>query len=156
MNEGQYRNIQNFLWTFQWLLLMCIQRVLTGFRHYMNNSVTRMGYVFSEVQCRRMNTGVLSKLLRMSKWQLGEHETKCEILFEWEDLGDCLGLYPWCRSFYNILVRNIFLFIFYIWIRKQIKSSESIISLPRMLQDVNCESSVWKLWSPNKDLHFNH
>lgn len=148
MNKGQYRNIPEFSLNFS----VVITNVYPESTYWVQTLhswilVTRMGYVFGEVQCRMNIQGFFPKIVKNVKRVTAEHETKCEILLSERTWVTAWVVHPWCRSCLQYSCEKYIPIHILHMNKKTNQSSESIISLPRMLQDVNCESGVWKLWS---------
>ena len=97
--KGQYRKIPEFSLKF----LVVISNVYPESTYWVQTLhgwilVTRMGYVFEEVQCRMNIQGFFPKIVKNFKRMTAEHETKHEILLSEGTWVSTWVVHPWCRS----------------------------------------------------------
>ena len=145
--KGQYRKIPEFSLKF----LVVITNVYPESTYWVQTLhgwilVTRMGYVFEEVQCRMNIQGSFQKLLRISRgWR---QSMKPSMKSFWvRGPGDYMSCTPMMQVLFAIPLWEIYSYLYFTYEEEKNQNSESITSLPQMLQIVNCESGGWKLWS---------
>lgn len=148
--KGQYRKIPEFSLKF----LVVITNVYPESTYWVQTLhgwilVTRMGYVFEEVQCRMNIQGFFPKIVKNFKRMTAEHEAKHEILLS-EGTWWLHELYTHDAGLVcNTLVRNIFVFIFYIWRRKKSKLWKYYQPVSNV---TDCELWIWWLKIVEPDL----
>lgn len=149
-NKGQYRKIPEFSLKFLVGITMCIQRVLTGFKHYMVEFLwPGWAMYLRRFSAEWIYRGSFQKLLRISRgWR---QSMKPSMKSFWvRGPGWLHELYTHDAGLVcNTLVRNIFLFIFYIWRRKKSKLWKYYQPASNV---TDCELWIWCLKIVEPDL----